>query len=213
MQSLARRLAGREPAWRSQPLEVWLAAAKSRALFGKELRLLLLPGLIAVAAALAIGLWIRLRLATRHPESALHRRALAHVPSFVRQYPFHLYAVVAKSLELAYLKDHLPRLLERESAAQILELATGDGTLSRLVFDGVGKVTGIDINPYFLSKAARYRHVERAIVADALDPPIRNGSQDLLVSLNLLHHVTEKEAAVAKWSRIAATLLFNENTP
>lgn len=213
VRSLARLLEGRGPAWRSQPRKVWLVAAKNRVLFGNELRLLLLPGLLAMGAATAVALWIRLRFEPRCVASALHRRALRCVPSFVRQYPFHLYAVVAKSLELAYLRDQLRGLVAGRSTPKILELAVGDGTLSRLVFEGVGKVTGIDINPYFLCKAARYGHVERAIVADALDPPFRDGSQDLLVSLNLLHHVTEKEAVVAKWSRIARALVFNENTP
>jgi hypothetical protein len=118
---------------------------------------------------------------------------------------------VAKALELAYLKSRLATLSGNPS--RILEVAIGEGTLSARVFGGGGPVTGIDLNPYSLHKASTLPHVARAIVADGLNPPIRPGTFDLLLSINFLHHVSQKDLAVANWSRLAERLLFNENTP
>jgi hypothetical protein len=55
-------------------------------------------------------------------------------------------------------------------------------------------------------------HVREAIVCDCLEPPVREGSFDLIVANNFLHHVTQKMKPLAQWSRIAERAVFNENT-
>jgi SAM-dependent methyltransferase len=94
----------------------------------------------------------------------------------------------------------------------VLEIAIGEGTLSARVFGNRAQVTGLDLNPHSLVKAARLEHVDRAVVADGLHPPVRSGSFDLVLSMNFLHHVTDKRGTVREWARIAPALLFNENT-
>src|SRR5262249_28591792 len=97
--------------------------------------------------------------------------------------------------------------------ARIVEIAIGEGSLSARLFDGQQSVTAVDLNPYSLVVAAQLPHVGRAIVADALHPPLGDGSFDVLVGMNFLHHVTEKRAVIGRWARVAPLLLFNEGTP
>ena len=142
----------------------------------------------------------------------IHDEALQHVSEFVEQYPFHLYPVVAKALELAYLKRRLANGGLIASDASIVEVAIGEGTLSARVFGSAPRVTGLDLNPHSLSFAAKLPHVRRAIVCDGIQPPIRPASFDLLLAVNFLHHVTDKRGAVQSWASIARTIVFNENT-
>lgn len=174
------------------------------------LQILLSPFVLLFGAALVPVL--RLVLARRGAsQSRLHEEALPYVESFVEQYPLHLYPVVAKALELAHVTRRLEELIGERTG--IVEIAIGEGTLSSRMFGDRHRVTGLDLNPFSLAKAAALPHVERAIVCDGLRPPVRAASFDLLLSLNFLHHVTEKQATVAAWARIAGGLLFNENTP
>ena len=176
----------------------------------RAIQIVLSPVVILLAvlliASVRLTLWTRRRVAG----SVVHEEAAAHVDSLVEQYPLHLYPLVAKSLELAYLKRRLEPILER--GATVLEIAIGEGTLSARVFGGRAQVTGLDLNPHSLVNAASLEHVDRAVVADGLHPPVRSGSFDLVLSMNFLHHVTEKRETVREWARIAPTLLFNENT-
>jgi SAM-dependent methyltransferase len=71
---------------------------------------------------------------------------------------------------------------------------------------------GADIAPSNLRFAARMPHVRTAIVCDCLNPPFAEGSFDLLVSNNFLHHVSAKAETLARWGRIASVLVFSENT-
>lgn len=167
-------------------------------------------GLITVALLLEIRLRLALLL-KRSPLSPLNQSAIANVNKFVEQYPFHLYPVVCKAFELAYLDAELPKLIDRES--ETLEVAIGDGTLSSRVFPADAKVVGLDLSPYSLTKALAQPHVKRAIVCDCLYPPIHEGSFDVLLANNFLHHVTNKAQTLSTWSRIAAKAVFNENSP
>jgi len=197
--------------WSGAGVQSRWKALRDRLCSGNVLRGVLFPLAILTAAILRIALGI---LARRRPPlaSPLHRSALEYVDTLVTQYPLHLYPVVAKALELAYLRSRLAALSDRPS--RILEIAIGEGTLSARVFGaGAPSVTGIDLNPYSLHKASRLPHVARAIVADGLNPPVRPGTFDLLLATNFLHHVSQKDLAIANWSRLAERLLFNENTP
>jgi hypothetical protein len=170
-------------------------------------RLFLLPLLFLYGAAVVIVLKFRL---SRRQVDGLHADALERVDRFIEQYPLHPYPILAKSLELAHLLRELPE--HALAADRILELAIGDGTLSRHVFPMESRVVGADIAPVSLRFAARMPHVASAIVCDCLDPPFADGSFDLLVANNFLHHVTAKEDTLDRWGRIASVLVFTEST-
>jgi hypothetical protein len=123
----------------------------------------------------------------------------------------HLYPVIAKSMELAFLKMHLGNRIP-EFKGGIAELAIGEGTFSGRIFSHHDKVVGFDLNPYSLIHTKRYSHVTRRIVADCRRPPITSGGASLILCNNFLHHVTEKENALHNWAQVAPFAIFNENT-
>ncbi|MEK6225062.1 MAG: methyltransferase domain-containing protein [Chloroflexota bacterium] len=174
------------------------------------LRLLLVPLTLLAGVGLLIGLHVAEIRRPAIARGSIHDEALTLVDSFVEQYPMHLYPIVAKALELAYVKRRLDSLLRQDSS--IVEVAIGEGTLSARIFSESRQVTGLDLNPHSLAKAAKLPHVGRAIVSDGLRPPIHPGAFDLLLSLNFLHHITDKRTTVANWTSIARVSLFNENT-
>jgi len=188
----------------------WNIFAGIRHLAGKALRLAAVPFLLLYAVFLIVLLRIAL-LVRKRKQSVFHEEALPFVDAFVEQYPLHLYPIVAKSIELAYLKRRLPSLVTPDS--DVVEVAIGEGTLSARVFPPEQKVTGLDLNPYSLVKATRLPHVRRAVICDGLNPPVQTGAFDFLISNNFLHHVTEKERTIGNWSKLAPKMLFNENTP
>jgi uncharacterized protein YbaR (Trm112 family) len=140
----------------------------------------------------------------------LHAAASSFVDEFAAQYPLHPYAVLAKAFQLAYLRRDIARYTSR--GLHVVELAIGDGTLSQRIFEEDAVVVGADISPYVLRFAASMPHVDAVVICDCLDPPFEAGSFDLLVSNNFLHHVSAKEATLAVWTRIASSVMFNENT-
>jgi 2-polyprenyl-3-methyl-5-hydroxy-6-metoxy-1,4-benzoquinol methylase len=169
-----------------------------------------LIGLVTVG--LALDVWLRLSLLLKRSKpSKLTGEAVDYVDEFVEQYPLHLFAIVCKAFELAFLSDELSNMLEKDD--RIVELAIGEGTLSARVFPKEADVVGLDLIPYSLKKAALKTHVKQAIVCDCMTPPIQPGTFDLLVANNFLHHITHKEKSLAVWSRIAEKAFFNENTP
>jgi ubiquinone/menaquinone biosynthesis C-methylase UbiE len=184
--------------------------ARLRSLAKRGVQVLLVP----VTLLVGVGLLISLRVAEiRRPAStraSIYDEALTFVDGLVEQYPMHLYPLVAKALELAYMKKRLASILREDS--RVVEVAIGEGTLSARIFSESHQITGLDLNPHSLAKAARLPHVARAIVGDGLHPPIRAGAFDLLLSLNFLHHITDKRTTVANWTSIARVSLFNENT-
>jgi ubiquinone/menaquinone biosynthesis C-methylase UbiE len=175
------------------------------------IRLSALPILFVYGILLISVLRVRLLLSTRNKLPDLYKKAISYVPDFVRQYPMHLYPVVAKSMELAFLKEHMNKVTP-ESEKSIIELAIGEGTLSRRVFSEKGKVTGFDLNPFSLVQTRQYAHVVKRVVADCLNPPVCNNGASFLICNNLLHHIANKEFTLKNWARIAPMALFNENT-
>ncbi len=184
--------------------------ARLRSLGRRVLQVVLVPVSFIVAGALIVGLRLAHAAKPAVAKSPIHHGALAFVDSLVEQYPMHLYPLVAKALELAYVNDRLNTILEPES--RVLEIAIGEGTLSARIFGERKCVTGLDLNPHSLAKAAGLPHVERAIVGDGLHPPVRPGAFDLVLSLNFLHHITDKQTTVTNWATLASVILFNENT-
>jgi uncharacterized protein YbaR (Trm112 family) len=165
-----------------------------------------------ITAALALEIWLRLYLFIRRSRPSQSTiLALGSVDEFVEQYPFHLYPIVCKAFELAWLGSNIPNLTNQN--ASFVEIAIGEGTLSSRVFPTDAGVVGLDLSPYSLKKASEKPHVKQAIVCDCLNPPIRKGSFDVLLANNFLHHVTNKDQTLSKWSDIAEKAIFNENSP
>lgn len=165
-----------------------------------------------IGLGLGLSVWLRLvLLLKRHRPSRFTQAALACVDEFLTQYPFHLYPIACKAFELACLDEHIPDLLKHHR--RFVEIAIGEGTLSARVFRNNASVVGLDLSPYSLKKASEKPHVKQAVVCDCLAPPIREGSFDVLIANNFLHHVTHKQETLARWSRIASKAVFNENSP
>jgi SAM-dependent methyltransferase len=149
----------------------------------------------------------------RYPElSDLHQRAIKSIPEFISQYPMHLYPVIAKSMELAFLKKNLEEGAWKVRG-EIAELAIGEGTFSNRIFSEERALVGFDLNPYSLIHTWKYTQIRRRVVADCRNPPIDRCGASLIVCNNFLHHVTEKEKVLEAWAQIAPYALFNENTP
>ena len=157
--------------------------------------------------------WIRFKFTftKKCQPSQLHQNALNYIPEFISQYPMHLYPIIAKSLEMAFIKKNIENIT-RDIKGGIVELAIGDGTFSSRIFSEKNKVVGFDLNPYSLIQSKRYPHIAQRIVADCLNPPIESGGATFIVSNNFLHHITNKKETLENWSAMARYALFNENT-
>jgi hypothetical protein len=180
-----------------------------RLLYGRPAQALCLPLLALTAAAVWVRLIVWKSLRKSQPLPPLHQQALELVDQFVAQYPWHLYPVVAKALELAFLRTRVRAALREQP--RVLEIAIGDGTLSRRVFDQTDSITALDLSPYDLVRARALPHVREAVVGDGLNPPFTAGAFDLVIANNFLHHVTHKAAALARWAQLGRRLVFTEN--
>lgn len=173
-------------------------------------RILMVPILFTYCLMLTLVLRIRL-LFNRGVPSWLHDEATAFLSQFAEQYPLHLYPLLAKSLEMAFIQRQLGIMEENKGA--LVELAVGEGTFSARIFsNGDWRITAFDINPYSLVHTKNYSHISRRIVADCLNPPLARPGASFILCNNLLHHVTEKEQALRNWSEMAPLAMFNENT-
>src|SRR4030042_4368354 len=125
--------------------------------------------------------WIRLKftLTKKCEPSQLHQNALHYIPEFISQYPMHLYPIIAKSLDMAFIKENIENIT-RDIQGGIVELAIGDGTFSKRIFSEIDKITGFDLNPYSLIQTKKYPHISQRIVADCLNPPIRSGGASFI---------------------------------
>jgi 2-polyprenyl-3-methyl-5-hydroxy-6-metoxy-1,4-benzoquinol methylase len=180
-------------------------------LFINLVRIVLIPFVYIYAFILVGYLKIRIHFLKKN-ESDIHKKALEFVPELVAQYPMHLYPVVAKAIELAFIKTNIDKYIDLNNRKGIVEFAIGDGTLSQKVFKLNDKITAFDINPYSLYHVKDYSHVQKRIIADCLTPPIIQGGAFFIISNNLLHHIEDKNKTLENWSEIAEYALFNENT-
>ncbi len=173
-------------------------------------RALLFPLILLYSA----GLWTVLSLirsvsGRKVPDAVLRRTV--DIEAFAEQYPFHYYPVLAKGYELSYMKD---LLADGTIAAEgLLEFAVGEASLSSRIFEGIkNSVIGCDLSPYSLYQCKRFDHFRALIVADVMNPPVKEGTADCILSMNFIHHVSQKSEVLKKWSLIAETTVFNENT-
>ena len=172
-------------------------------------RLLLLP--VASVVSLILIVYLKLKVQAREGSiDALHLGAIEHVDELTEQYPLSLYPILYKSIQISYLKQELKDRLTTD--ARFIEMAIGEGSMSRRFFSPDANVVALDINTRALRRAATLPHVKDAIICNIMDCPVKPGSFDAVVSNNFLHHVTDKERVLAIWAGLAPTAIFNECT-
>jgi SAM-dependent methyltransferase len=172
-------------------------------------RLLLLP--VAFVVSLILIVYLKLKVGAKKDSiDAMHLGAIDQVDTLAEQYPLSLYPILYKSIQISYLKQELKNRLATD--ARFIEMAIGEGSLSRRFFAPEANVVALDINTRALRRAATLPHVKDAIICNIMDCPIKPGSFDAVVSNNFLHHVTDKERVLQIWAGLAPTALFNECT-
>ena len=174
-------------------------------------KLSLVPFLYFYGLLLFIFLRIKLLLAKNKSQSNLHMEATENVSKFISQYPMHLYPIIAKSMEMVFLKKNIRQVVSKVKEG-IVELAIGEGTFSSRIFSSDDKLVGLDLNPYSLIHTKKYKHITKRVVADCRNPPIDSCGASFIVCNNFLHHITDKENAIKGWAKIAPYAIFNENT-
>lgn len=172
-------------------------------------RLLLLPVAFLVSLILIVCLKVKTR-ARRVSIGALHLGAIDHVDELAEQYPLSLYPILYKSIQISYLNQELKDKFARDT--RFIEMAIGEGSMSRRFFPTDANVVALDINTRALRRAATLPHVKDAIICDIMACPVKPGSFDVVVSNNFLHHVTDKERVLQIWAGLAPTAIFNECT-
>jgi SAM-dependent methyltransferase len=172
-------------------------------------RLLLLPVAYVVSLILIVGLKLKVG-AKRKSINELHLGAIDYVDDLAEQYPLSFYPILYKSIQISYLKQELKNKLPAD--ARFVEMAIGEGSLSRRFFPADANVVALDINTRALRRAATLPHVKDAIICNIMACPVKPGSFDAVVSNNFLHHVTDKERVLQIWAGLAPTAMFNECT-
>ena len=172
-------------------------------------RLLLLP--VAYGTSVVLIAYLKLKVGAKKDSiNPLHFGAIEHVDELAEQYPLSLYPILYKSIQISYLKEELRDKLPAD--ARFVEMAIGEGSLSRRFFSPDANVVALDINTRALRRAATLPHVKDAIICNIMDSPVKPGSFDAVVSNNFLHHVTDKERVLQIWAGLAPTAIFNECT-
>jgi hypothetical protein len=189
-------------------------ASKGKSLLRKICRfcqLLTIPLIYILGTILILFLKIKLLFNAKEIMSKVRLEAINHIHDFIPQYPMHLYPIVAKCLEINFIKNNISKM-KASINGQMVEFAIGDGSLSRKIFSPNDDVIALDLNPYSLEHVKDCPHVVGRVVADCLNPPIIKSGAGGIVCLNLLHHITDKEGTLENWAQIAPYALFNENT-
>jgi len=174
-------------------------------------QLVTIPLIYIFGAFLLLFLRVRLVFAKKRVESRLHLDAINYIEDFIHQYPMHLYPILAKCLEISFLKNNIARL-KKAINGKIVEFAIGEGSLSKRIFLPEDRIIGLELNPYSLKYTQECHHVATRVIADCLNPPIIKGGAAAIICNNLLHHVTDKKKTLRKWAEIAPYAIFNENT-
>lgn len=172
-------------------------------------RLILLPLAYGVSVVLIVYLKLKVR-AHKDSINPLHFGAIEHVDELAEQYPLSLYPILYKSIQISYLKQELKDKFAPD--ARFIEMAIGEGSLSRRFFAPDANVVALDINTRALRRAATLAHVKDAIICNIMDSPVKPGSFDGVISNNFLHHVTDKERVLNIWAGLAPIAIFNECT-
>ena len=172
-------------------------------------RLALLP--VAYGTRLVLIVYLKLKVGAKKDSiNPLHFGAIEYVDDLAEQYPLSFYPILYKAIQISYLKEELRDKLPAD--ARFVEMAIGEGSLSRRFFPPNANVVALDINTRALRRAAMLPHVKDAIICNIMDSPVKPGSFDAVVSNNFLHHVTDKERVLQIWAGLAPTAIFNECT-
>lgn len=83
-----------------------------------------------------------------------------------------------------------------------LDLACGEGRLSRYLRSIGHQVTGADAAPTMVRLAAGHQDAPPAVLADAAALPFRDGAFDLVVAYMCLHDMDQMPRAVAEAARV-----------
>ncbi|HEX5758421.1 MAG TPA: class I SAM-dependent methyltransferase, partial [Thermoanaerobaculia bacterium] len=87
-------------------------------------------------------------------------------------------------------------------AREVLEVGCGRGVTGRLLQERLGcRVTGVELNPLAAREAAR--HLDRVVQGDVEELEI-DGTFDVVLALELVEHLVESEAFLARLPRLLA---------
>jgi SAM-dependent methyltransferase len=117
------------------------------------------------------------------------------------------WAAFARGQDNVHEEINLPALLDLlpEAGRQTLDLACGEGRLSRLLGTTLGhRVAGVDAAPTMVRFAARHPAAMPALVGDATALPFADASFDLVVAYMCLHDIDAMPQAVAEAARVLA---------
>jgi SAM-dependent methyltransferase len=101
---------------------------------------------------------------------------------------------------------NLPVLLELlpPPGARTLDLACGEGRVSRLLKSRQHQVVGIDAAPPMVRFAADNREAAPVVLADATELPFPDNAFDLVVAYMCLHDIDDMPRAVSELGRVLA---------
>ncbi len=107
-------------------------------------------------------------------------------------------------LDRAHENINLPALLDLlpPPGARTLDLACGEGRLTRRLAALGHRVTGIDASPTMVRFAVTHEHPVRAVLADARQLPFAGETFDLVVAYMCLHDIDGMPQAVGEIARV-----------
>jgi len=152
------------------------------------------------------------RAAEEIPEIASDNLALRHILSKRKDYARAYFDELAGRFG----KDYVPgrswkalaeALLKAMNYRHVADLGAGEGTLSQLLAQRAEKVIAIDLSPKMVDYAQKLA-VSNGLanlefrIGDIEDPPIDNGSIDLAILSQALHHAENPQRAIDSAHRI-----------
>ena len=140
---------------------------------------------------------------------AFHSKKRAIRQELVDIYPTSPYPIVLKTLELALFRKYKLR-------QPSLELATGDGYFTNLLYEGSNAKLNIasDLTYETLLQAKRFDFWQKMAIIDASDIPLPDNCLETVFMNNLIHHLPDRGTALAEAGRVltkGGLFLFTDN--
>ncbi len=99
--------------------------------------------------------------------------------------------------------ERLLQTIEREQATEVLDVGCGTGNYLEAITKGSGaRVTGIDPSGAMLDQLRARLPEARATVARAESLPLPPGAFDLVFSVDVIHHISDRDAFFAEAARV-----------